>query len=581
MNILDRMINAISPTWGARRLMAREVAASYRGGVTTRTDKLSPRLQSMIGGKSTLRESLKSMRDRARRVYNDNGIGRATLDTEVDYVIGDGLTLQCRTESQEFNREAESEFADFLDSADIRGMFGSSDWQRMTYRMSRQDGDAGVILVDRGGVPKLQMIPADWIGSPTKTADAEIVDGVEIDRVGRPVRFHITTYDQKYKPTTQAVAAENFKFICWNTDPLGVRGESCYAQVFPLLDQIDAYTDAVVIAARMAAVFGLIFKESTGGKQVSNLPTLLNSKGNQQKALTLENGMAKYIGAEDDIVQVQASQPMSQTPDFIRALMRLIGLPFNQPLEICALDGSTSNLSVLRGLRQSYMRACRPRQRKFIWSILTPVWRWWVSRRVKAGEFVSAVPEDYWAHEWMPARLQLTDPVSEAQGAQLEFDMGLNSPQNYCAELGRDYETILIQLEADRKARRERGLPEIRSTLTRDPQMQSVAEQVPATDDDAQNDQTGSAGFENVKAEADAYGVAVRAGAITPQTDDERAFREKLSLPPMSEAALQAWQKDSGARRPITLAVPGQTSASSAPINTEETSDDDQSTQEE
>ena len=52
------------------------------------------------------------------------------------------------------------------------------------------------------------------------------------------------------------------------------------------------------------------------------------------------------------------------------------------------------------------------------------------------------------------------------------------------------------------------------------------------------------------------YGVGVRAGAITPQMADEEHFRAAAGLRPMSDAAKRAWEKDKGARRPVTLAAP-------------------------
>lgn len=59
--------------------------------------------------------------------------------------------------------------------------------------------------------------------------------------------------------------------------------------------------------------------------------------------------------------------------------------------------------------------------------------------------------------------------------------------------------------------------------------------------------------FQNVREKADAYGVAVRAGAVTPQQPDEEHFRMELGLPEMTEAAAKAWADDAGVRRPITL----------------------------
>lgn len=61
------------------------------------------------------------------------------------------------------------------------------------------------------------------------------------------------------------------------------------------------------------------------------------------------------------------------------------------------------------------------------------------------------------------------------------------------------------------------------------------------------------ASIEQTKARADAFGVSVRAGAVTPSEEDEQFMREKLGLPPMSAAVKSAWAKE-GVRRRITIA---------------------------
>lgn len=52
--------------------------------------------------------------------------------------------------------------------------------------------------------------------------------------------------------------------------------------------------------------------------------------------------------------------------------------------------------------------------------------------------------------------------------------------------------------------------------------------------------------------EINAYGIAVRAGVITPNLQDEIAFREKASLPPVSPEVEKAWKKNP-TREPITI----------------------------
>lgn len=56
-----------------------------------------------------------------------------------------------------------------------------------------------------------------------------------------------------------------------------------------------------------------------------------------------------------------------------------------------------------------------------------------------------------------------------------------------------------------------------------------------------------------LKTLVDAYGVAVRAGAITPQSEDEVYFRNLIGLPCMSKQNALAWQEANGIKQPITL----------------------------
>ncbi|HVV71807.1 MAG TPA: phage portal protein, partial [Verrucomicrobiae bacterium] len=308
---IDRVIAYVSPAAGARRMLARDYLATYRGAVATRTGNRFDRSSSYRLGKPVDRRALASMRDRARQTYRDNPIGRSLLNTEVDNVIAEGMTLQANTLSKEFNAEAEDRFPVWMEVADIRGMLSGGELQRSIYRASRRDGDVGVVLVSApGGVSRLQTIPADLICNDNFGPDLpNRVDGVEVDDAASPVAFNILDQDEFGKRKWSRILADDFVFLAHPTEELMVRGETCYSTIFELLHQLDGYVDAVIIAARMAAIFGLIFKEDTASKQYSGLPTLANSQGQQQKAVTLENGMAKYIGSSSDIVQVQAQQP--------------------------------------------------------------------------------------------------------------------------------------------------------------------------------------------------------------------------------------------------------------------------------
>lgn len=543
--------------WAARRevgrLALREVTATHRGGVPTRLDTPWSTDSSFIGQRSGERRSYGNMRDRARKAYRDNPIARSLLRAETDNVVAEGFSLQAQTDSDEFNSEAEEKFEKWLDRADILGKLTGSQLQRMFWENSRRDGGMGCILAEPGIDSRLQLIPDDLIQTPDGKWNDAMYDGVEMDAVGRPIAYHILAQDEMGRREFTRIAADDFIHLNHITEPLQVRGESCYATIFGLLDHVEGLTSACVSTARIQAAISLIFKKKNPDQARDALASITNNQGTSQRTIYLEDGSVKYVGTDGEEVEgVKSTQPLPQMPDFMRLMFRMLGQPFNMPLEIAFNDVSQVNFSSARVGLLSFYRATVSRQLHFKQVFLSRVYRWWISRERKRqaiggieGAFVSAFPEKFWEHDFMARGWLYTDPVTQAQADLLRIDGGMDSPQNCTLRDGRDWETVQDQLSAAKKKREELGLPEVRSSLTRDPQTDAM-EDPNAVDPE----------LERMKAEADAYGVAERAGALTPQTDDEEHFRSKFGLPPMSEDVKKAWKKDEGTRRPITLTPP-------------------------
>lgn len=526
--IYERFIQRHFPAWGARRLEARARASAMSEAWSasgTRKGANRHRLgygwgasTSYIGGTAQDRAEIADMRDRARDVARNNAVAKNLLKTELDNVVADGLTFQSKTglkspagdgadaevQQNDFDREQEEKWAAWLEIADLRGIRSAAELQRQLYRSPRRDGDGGVVLYDAGGNLRLQYVPGDLIRSPygknvtlPVSAGNTLVDGVEINAASAPVAFHICQVDTFGRESFARVPAANFVFLFHEDEfeDMAVRGESCFATVLDRLEQLDGYVDAVVIAARMAAVFGLIFKEENPARLTQSLTTATNSQGNQQAVVTLEDGSIKVVGKDGAVSQVVPQQPMNQTPDFIRAMLRLIGLPFDMPLELVAKDMSQVNFASARIGLLGYYRACRVRQRNYIarWERIR---RWWLVRMLAMGRMRFARPEweraaqaildgrmaltaDVGEAPFFAARIgtrgwDYTDPVSEAQADLLQMDMGTKSPQMICAERGRDFEEVQGELIAARMYKRMQrlsmGLGEVRSSMTRDPQ---------------------------------------------------------------------------------------------------------------
>lgn len=75
---------------------------------------------------------------------------------------------------------------------------------------------------------------------------------------------------------------------------------------------------------------------------------------------------------------------------------------------------------------------------------------------------------------------------------------------------------------------------------------------------------------EAMKIFAEAYGIAVRAGCITPNLEDEKAIRLMFGLPEPSRDVVAEWDRTNGVRLPITLSKDlGSESAKSGDVKNE------------
>ncbi len=402
------------------------------------------------------------------------------------------MNYQPSSDSEDWNKEAKDKYYEWLDVASVRGpdVHSGCELQRLIWERSRVAGDAGWILVNQDGFSpgsesRLQLIQSENIVTPdTKTGDASIYDGIRFDSFGRPLQFFVLSQDERGQRSFTEISNRDFVFLAHMPDPNLARGETCFITIFDMLAHLDRYVDGVSLAAWMATVFGIIFKQNNAGKQLSQLSTVTNSQGDQQKSLVFENGMFKYMGTDEDVAQVQAHQPMQQTPDFIRAMYRMLGQPFDMPLEVLAKDMSTVTFASARIGLLPFYRSCRIKAARFgtRWSRTI---RWWLSReRLRLDgdprKWTTAFPADYWNHELLVNAWDYTDPVSEAQADLLQIDMGTKSPQMVISERGRDGQKIL----ADREtwAEETSDLPEVRSTLTRDPAPEPASPTVAPTD---------------------------------------------------------------------------------------------------
>jgi lambda family phage portal protein len=481
---IDRVIGYLSPTWAARRARSRAFSeyynqigmnASYRGAVSTRLDSAWAQSFGATGVHHLAKDTLEGLRDRTRQLDRDNTLASGLLDRSVENVIGVGMRLQVRTPDDAFNSRVEDMWAQWSETADIRGMMDFGGLQQQILRSHLRDGDIGIVLLGDG---RLQPIEGDLIETPTgKSADDNVVDGVEISRAGRPIAFYIkdrtTGTIRNSRVTYTRILARDLVWLPRLRRLNSWRGEPVFASVLTKFDQIDGFIDGSVVAARMAANFGLLLKE-TSKSGFNLLPQVKDSDGKSRPEYYLEPGMVKRLGPTDEVTQVKPEHPSQSFPDFLAALLRFVGLNLGMPLELILMDFSRTNFSSARASLLQAQRSFRALQHLMISRVNSRIYRWRVSKWIKAGELPDPGMDENgntiaWQHQWVPPGWQWVDPVKESQAIALKLDLGLTTLAHEASALGLEWGELLAARKRELDLMESMDIPVMRSHQTRDP----------------------------------------------------------------------------------------------------------------
>lgn len=261
------------------------------------------------------------------------------------------------------------------------------------------------------------------------------------------------------------------------------------------------------------------------------------------------------------------TRPSAQMESFLNVMLR--NMAAARPVhtaESVSLDYSRVNYSSARAAMLVAARSVLRERMSFGVRTGSQVYHAVMEEGIRTGriQVPAAAPdfldarEAYLACDWMGPAQGWVDPVKEAQGAEIRMDAGLSSLMEECAAQGKDWRDVLKQRSREQAyavklglpaANRERNLAVVPPSDIEDAQAEAERQRQENGEADGQD-------AESLKEEFDLYGIGVRAGVITPQVEDEEAFRTKAGLPAPSAPVKQAWAAEP-VRRPITLAIAG------------------------
>lgn len=629
-NLLESTISILSPRWAAQRLayrhqMSRLRAAagvhesmqkmfgSRHGGYEAgKLDRLKGRVVGSPHENDIPRAQVAALRWRSWNLHRNCPQARKACRTLGAKVIGRGLSPQPQathadgTPFVEFRRRARQVFEEFTKECDYRGKpgCGGQNFVTLCKTALRNTQLSGGVLyqmhhLDRREqrqrglyVPlQIQLLHIDRLDE--RKHGKNNYYGIQVDTAGRVTGYHVQRGGSAANDDSLFVPAERMRHLFAEEDVDQMLGTPWLGAMLLTADDRRGYEYSELIAAEMAACCVAGFRRASGQTGGIGLMgdggerDLTDADGNP--VTRLQPGMFFDLGTSGELQLLNPARPNSNAESFLSHLVRTeaVSVPGVKSSTLTG-DYRNSSFSSERSADNDAWPEIEELQDWFAVGFCQPIYDECITAAAMAGLF-DDVPgfstadfadrkREFLKTNWQGPVSRSINPKDDADASRVRVQNGTSSPQREAAQLGRDWREVLQELHEFIGYASELQLPEDmwRQSLGMDSiDTQSEADQTAADGGDA-------AAIAALKTEMDLYGVAVRAGVVTPTPADEQHYRQRIGLPAMTSDVDASWQEDGGVRRPITLVQPAvSTARDQAQIDTELDEADDAATENE
>lgn len=537
--------------------------------------------------------SLSKLRARSRDAIRNIPIARSARGKQQLNVIGTGLKPKPRLDHELLGIEKSQARAI---EKQIRKLFElwardpnecdaarTSNFYQMTalaYGARLDDGDCFSTLpaIERVGGAfglKVNLIEAERCRTPAglDALTNNIRGGIEKDNLGAPVNYYFqknnpsdlystSTIDEFVKvPAFGEKTGRRIVIHMYKKDRIGQsRGEPLLAPFLEPIKQLGRYQDAEIMAAVVSGMFTVFIKTLEGGpNSEGNID--LGEKVGSANDYEMSYGAILDLNKDEDVTFANPGRPNANYDPFVNSIFKEIGAGLNIPYEVL-LGAFTSSYSASRAAILQAWKNFKVDRQDVASDFCQPIYETLIMESVDRGYIdLPGYTENplfrklYSVCDWMGDAPGSLDPEKEAKYYKMAVEEGFMSRTHAAQEFtNQDYESVLDEQAEEMEWRKERGLPE-------PGEVDQVEETEVTETESGEVDET-----KEMKTQLDAYGVGVRAGAHTPQIDDEEHFREMQGLPPMSEEAKRAWQEAGGVKYPITLLNEGEQETTSSEV---------------
>lgn len=501
VRVIDNIVGAISPQRQVYRLAAREAlaaieakrSAQYAAAKTTLSSGAWMPVDAKIN--TIIANSVPAMRTRARQILRDMPAMATGVDRVVDFMVGDGLTMQARVKdpatgklAKAINQKIEDGWNFWCDEADDAGRLHFNEIQQLCCR--QECGAEGeYLLVKKFSRATGRYLPFSLMTLDTATLTAygatalpgnEIFMGVEYDpRTGRVMAYHFEDYDRFKTPLR--IPADQVICGFQTRAPGQLRGVTPLAPVILLSHQMRDFLEATVSTAQKAARWLAFVTSSDPASTMAAFgaglsSTYTDTAGNSKYTMEFGHAIVDFLHTGEKVDIASHNVPGDSFTPFIKFMLQTFAAALGCSYELVSGDYDNAKYTAARISRNDMIKSIGVRRSRIMRQLCENVRRecldWLVmsGRIYLPGYFTNRAA--YLRSVWVGPGSDLLDPLREGRAESDAIANFTRSPQDVLISRGKDPETVLDEHQEWRQMLADRGLsagPQETSPLTTNP----------------------------------------------------------------------------------------------------------------
>lgn len=460
MNLIDRVIAAVSPTAGLRRMRARAVLSiiSARYDIASPSPRNSSFRPVRSDADAASHQRLK-MAWIARDMVRNTAFGQRVQSVVANNVVGAGIIAKIKGPSKRQQAQFAAVWKQHFETTacDADGRNNLYGLQRLAMMTVVDAGEALIRMRRRklsDGLPlpfQMQVLEPDFLAVDQDRVlpdGNEIREGIEFDQIGRRVAYHLYVEHPgragyvRGGLKTVRVPADDIIHIYRQDRPGQQRGVTWYAPIAQRLQDLSDHQEAQLLRQKIAACF-VAFRTSA---EVDEAVASAEGATDYDVADELIPGRIETLPPGDSITL--ATPPAAQGYDeFTRNVLRSIAADLGVTYE--ALTGDMSNVNFSSG-RMGRMEMDRNVE-CWQWLMLVPqmldrVAAW----AIRVDALATGRDRGQITIEWVPPYRVLVNPGAEIAAMSEKIKAGLASRSATIRELGYDPDDVLAEIADDR-----------------------------------------------------------------------------------------------------------------------------------